>query len=104
MLLCRKLIEVRDGRAQLLEALGEYEVQMIEYGFDAVIKSKAQMSASDPMHKPVLGRVVLAGMRTAMRTVNHLPPVKRRMRDSMLAYRGADRGEAAFEITPPLAN
>ncbi|TCM43752.1 NAD(P)/FAD-dependent oxidoreductase [Kribbella sp. VKM Ac-2568] len=104
MLLCRKLIEVRDGRAQLLEAVGEYEAKMIEYGFDAVIKSKAQMSASDPMHKPVVGRVVLAGMRTAMRTVNHLPPVKRRMRDSMLAYRGADRDEAAFEITPPLAN
>ncbi|MFC5263899.1 FAD-dependent oxidoreductase [Kribbella qitaiheensis] len=104
MLLCRKLIEVRDGRTQLLQALGEYEAKMIEYGFDAVIKSKAQMSASDPMHKPVVGRVVLAGMRTAMRTVNHLPPVKRRMRDSMLAYRGADRDETAFEITPPLAN
>lgn len=35
-----------------------------------------------------------------MRIVNHLPPVKRRMRDSMLAYRGAERDEATFEITP----
>jgi len=105
LLLCRKLIEVRDGRADLIEAVGEYEARMIEYGFDAVIRSKAQMSASDPMHKPVVGRVVLAGMRTAMRTVNHLPPIKRRMRDSMLAYRGAERDEAAFEITtPPLAS
>jgi hypothetical protein len=57
------------------------------------------MSASDPMHKPVVGRVVLAGMRAAMWTVNHLPPVKRRMRDSMMAYRGADRDETTFEIT-----
>ncbi|MDX6279160.1 MAG: hypothetical protein QOH03_231, partial [Kribbellaceae bacterium] len=98
--LCKKLIEVRDGRAELIPAVSEYEKAMIEYGFDAVLKSRAQMSASDPVHKPVIGRVVLAGMRTAMRTVNHLPPVKRRMRDSMLAYRGADRDEATFEITP----
>ncbi|NEA36959.1 NAD(P)/FAD-dependent oxidoreductase [Streptomyces sp. SID13031] len=94
LLLCRKLIEVRDGRSGLIEAVGEYEKAMIEYGFDAVLKSRAQMSGSDPIHKPVVGRVVLAGMRTAMRAVNHLPPVKRRMRDSMMAYRGADRDEA----------
>lgn len=98
--LCKKLIEVRDGRAELIAAVSEYEKAMIEYGFDAVLKSRAQMTSADPMHKPVIGRVVLAGMRTAMRAVNHLPPVKRRMRDSMLAYRGADRDEAAFEITP----
>ncbi|MDX6264231.1 MAG: hypothetical protein QOH84_5919 [Kribbellaceae bacterium] len=101
--LCKKLIEVRDGRSELIPAVNEYEKAMIEYGFDAVLKSRAQMSASDPVHKPVVGRVVLAGMRTAMRAVNHLPPVKRRMRDSMLAYRGADRDEAAFEITPPVS-
>jgi len=65
-----------------------------------VIKSRAQMTSTDPVHKPVVGRVALAGMRTAMRTVNHLPPVKRRMRDSMLAYRGADRDELTLEITP----
>jgi 2-polyprenyl-6-methoxyphenol hydroxylase-like FAD-dependent oxidoreductase len=99
LLLCRKLIEVRDGRAELVAAVHEYEAKMIEYGFDAVLKSRAQMSASDPMHKPVIGRVVLAGMRTAMRAVNHLPPVKRRMRDAMMAYRGEGRDEAPFEIT-----
>ncbi|WP_328321039.1 FAD-dependent monooxygenase [Kribbella sp. NBC_00382] len=98
--LCKKLIEVRDGRAELIPAISEYEKAMIEYGFDAVLKSRAQMTSADPMHKPVIGRVMLAGMRTAMRAVNHLPPVKRRMRESMLAYRGADRDEAAFEITP----
>jgi 2-polyprenyl-6-methoxyphenol hydroxylase-like FAD-dependent oxidoreductase len=103
LLLCRKLIDVRDGRAELLEAVGEYEGAMIEYGFDAVIKSRQQMSASDPVHKPVIGRVVLAGLRTAMRTVNHVPALKRRMRDSMLTYRGADRAEDAFLITPPAA-
>jgi 2-polyprenyl-6-methoxyphenol hydroxylase-like FAD-dependent oxidoreductase len=98
--LCRQLIAVRDGRQELIPAVREYEAKMIEYGFDAVIKSRAQMTADDPVHKPVIGRLVLAGMRTAMRAVNHLPPAKRRMRDSMLAYRGADRGELTLEITP----
>jgi len=98
--LCRNLIEVRDGRAELLEAISRYESKMIEYGFDAVIKSRQQMSADDPIHKPVIGRVVLAGMRTAMRTVNHLSPLKRRMRDSMLTYRGAERDEEEFVISP----
>ncbi|WP_112239179.1 FAD-dependent oxidoreductase [Kribbella monticola] len=101
LLLCRKLIDVRDGRTGLVAAVGEYEAKMIEYGFDAVLKSREQMSANDPIHKPVIGRVVLAGMRTSMRLVNHLSPVKRRMRDKMLAFRGADRDEAAFEITGP---
>jgi hypothetical protein len=84
----------------LIKAVNQYEAAMIGYGFDAVLKSRAQINASDPIHKPVVGRVVLAGMRAAMRAVNHLPPLKRRMRDSMLTYRGADRDEAAFEITP----
>ncbi|MEU4291444.1 NAD(P)/FAD-dependent oxidoreductase [Kribbella sp. NPDC026596] len=101
--LCRKLIEVRDGRQQLIPAVREYEAKMIEYGFDAVLKSRAQMTSDDPVHKPVIGRLALAGMRTAMRTVNHLPPVKRRMRDSMMAYRGADRDELILEITPAQA-
>ncbi|WUJ68050.1 FAD-dependent monooxygenase [Kribbella soli] len=98
--LCRALIDVRDGRRELIPAVNEYEAKMIEYGFDAVIKSRAQMTSADPVHKPVVGRMALAGMRTAMRTVNHLPPVKRRMRDKMMAYRGADRDELALEITP----
>ncbi|MFI6831525.1 FAD-dependent oxidoreductase [Kribbella sp. NPDC050241] len=98
--LCRQLIEVRDGRQELIPAVRAYEAKMIEYGFDAVLKSRAQMTSDDPVYKPLIGRLALAGMRTAMRTVNHLPPVKRRMRDSMLAYRGADRDELALEISP----
>lgn len=98
--LCRALIDVRDGRQKLVAAVHEYEAKMIEYGFDAVLKSRAQMTSDDPIHKPVVGRMMLAGMRTGMRAVNHLPPVKRRMRDKMTAFRGADRDELALEITP----
>ena len=44
--LCRQLIDVRDGRQELIAAVHEYEAKMIEYGFDAVIKSRAQMTAT----------------------------------------------------------
>ncbi|MDT0459514.1 hypothetical protein RM550_28005 [Streptomyces sp. DSM 41527] len=33
---------------------------MIDYGFEAVRKSLAQMRGSDPVHKPVIGRAVPA--------------------------------------------
>ena len=49
------------------------------------------MSADGPVHWPVIGRLALAGMRTAMRTINHLPPVKRKMEQSQAAYRGEGR-------------
>ncbi|MEU2873226.1 hypothetical protein ABZ769_29165 [Streptomyces olivoreticuli] len=66
---------------------------MIDYGFDAVKKSLAQMSGSDAVHRPVIGRAVLAGMRTGMRIVNHLPPLKRKMAGSQQSCRGRDRDQ-----------
>ncbi|MCZ1010830.1 FAD-dependent oxidoreductase [Streptomyces lydicus] len=92
-LLCRNLTAHRDGTMSLLDAVGDYETQMTDYGFDAVKKSLAQMRGTDPIHKPVIGRAVLAGTRTAMRAVNHLPPLKRKMTASMQAYRGHDRDQ-----------
>jgi 2-polyprenyl-6-methoxyphenol hydroxylase-like FAD-dependent oxidoreductase len=90
-LLCRKLTAARDGQAALLAAIRDYETQMIGYGFDAVKKSRKQMTASNPVHAPVIGRAVLAGMRTSMRIINHLPPVKNRMAEAQRADRGHDR-------------
>ncbi|WP_406219664.1 FAD-dependent oxidoreductase [Streptomyces decoyicus] len=90
-LLCTKLVSVRDREASLIPAIHDYESQMIRYGFEAVEKSLAQMRGSDPVHKPVIGRAVLAGIRTGMRVVNHLPPLKRRMAAAAQQYRGHDR-------------
>ncbi len=75
----------------LVPAVRDYETQMIDYGFDAVRKSLEQMDGNAPIHRPVLGRAVLAATRTGMRVVNHLPPVKRKMAAAMQAYRGQDR-------------
>jgi len=45
-LLCQNLTAARDGEAPLLTAIRDYETQMIGYGFDAVKKSRKQMTAS----------------------------------------------------------
>jgi 2-polyprenyl-6-methoxyphenol hydroxylase-like FAD-dependent oxidoreductase len=92
-LLCRKLTAARDGELPLLQAIHEYEARMRDYGFDAVLKSRAQMDGNAAIHKPIIGRLALAGMRTGMRVVNHVPPLKRRMAASQQRYRGADREE-----------
>jgi hypothetical protein len=46
----------------------------------------------------VIGRVVLALLRTAMRVTNHVSPLKKRMARSMLEYRGAGRDHADFVL------
>ncbi len=94
-LLCRNVIAARGGEMTLHQAVHAYEAEMIRYGFAAVQDSRRQMNSADPIHKPVVGRVVLAAMRGSMRVVNRVPPLKRRMIDHQL--RGRDT--AAAEVT-----
>ena len=98
VLLCARIIDVADGRLAVVEAVGRYEARMIKYGFDAVLKSREQMTDEGPVHKPIVGRLVLGLMRTAMRVTNHVRPLKDRMSRSMLAYRGAGRDDADFVL------
>jgi hypothetical protein len=63
---------------------------MLRYSTEAVLKSRKQMNAGDLIHKPVLGRMQLAAMRGGMRLVNAVPPLKRRITDSVLRVRGAN--------------
>ena len=86
-LLCKRLVEVRDGRKEMLHALHEYEAEMLQYSRVAVLESRKQMDARDPIHRPVVGRVLLAAMRTSMRIVNAVPTLKNKMRDSELKLR-----------------
>ena len=98
VLLCARIMDVAADRFWLTEAVAQYEAKMIKYGFDAVLKSREQMTDENPIHKPVIGRIVLAIMRTAMRITNHVRPLKKRMARSMLEYRGAGRDNADFEL------
>jgi len=42
------------------------------------------------MHTPVIGRAMLATMRTTLRAINHIPPVKNGMARAQRADRGHD--------------
>jgi 2-polyprenyl-6-methoxyphenol hydroxylase-like FAD-dependent oxidoreductase len=92
-LLCRNLIAVHEGRLALLAAVRDYETQMRDYAYAAVEKSREQMDGKELIHKPLIGRVVLKGMRAGMRLTNHLPPVKRRMTEGLSRERGGARAE-----------
>ena len=82
----------------LVDAVGRYESKMINYAFDAVLKSRKQMTDEAPLHKPVIGRIVLALMRTAMRVTNHVRLLKQRMARSISEYRGAGRDNEDFVL------
>ncbi|MFC5723785.1 FAD-dependent oxidoreductase [Streptomyces gamaensis] len=93
-LLTRKLIGVQRGEQQLLPAVHDYETTMTSYAWDAVIKSRAQMDGHSIMHKgDLLGSLARGGMRTAMRTMNRIPPVKRKIVAAESSFRGAGRDE-----------
>jgi hypothetical protein len=84
---------VRDGQIDILSAIHGYENKMRKYGAEAVKESLAQMNSKALIHKPVIGRVILAGQRTMLRVVDHLPPVKHKFELALSKSRGLDRVE-----------
>jgi 2-polyprenyl-6-methoxyphenol hydroxylase-like FAD-dependent oxidoreductase len=93
-LLTRLLTNAARGEVELLDAVHEYETTMTGYAWDAVIKSRAQMDGHSIMHKGgVGGAFARAGMRTAMRVMDHLPPLKRKIVAAESGFRGAGRDE-----------
>ncbi|GAB2721373.1 FAD-dependent oxidoreductase [Kitasatospora kifunensis] len=92
MLLTRALTSVHNGSRDLLGAIGEYEAEMIPYGFARVKDSLAEngTNGNDPLHKPVLGRAVLAGSRAYFKAVDKIPSVQRKFLDDLYTYRGAE--------------
>lgn len=89
-LLCTSLTRVRDGAVPLVEAIHAYEAEMLRYSTEAVLESRKQMNAGDLIHKPVLGRLQLAAMRSGMRVVNAVPALKRRITEKILRVRAAN--------------
>jgi salicylate hydroxylase len=73
-LLRRQLTAVNAGEQRLLPALHEYERQMREYGFAAV-----QQSLRNARQAGSANRVARGAFRTVLRTVNAVPPLRRRM-------------------------
>ena len=88
-LLCRKLTEGQD----VVRAIGEYEQEMIKYGFEAVEASREMMDGNSLVHKPVIGRAAAAFQRTFLRVTNAVPVLKRKM----LAEDAAERDHVSSD-------
>ncbi|MCR3749724.1 FAD-dependent oxidoreductase [Lentzea californiensis] len=88
-LLCRKLTEGKDT----VQAIGEYEREMVEYGFQAVEASREMMNGGSLVHKPVIGPVAAAFQRTFLRVTNAVPVLKRKM----LAEDAAERDHVSSD-------
>jgi 2-polyprenyl-6-methoxyphenol hydroxylase-like FAD-dependent oxidoreductase len=73
-LLCRKLVAVDRGEAELLPAIHEYESAMLDYGFAAVrlsLRNARQAVDGNPLSR--------GAFRAMLRLVDALPPLKRQM-------------------------
>lgn len=93
-LLTRLLAKAARGETGLLDAVHEYETTMTGYAWDAVRRSRAMMDGRSIMHRGgVGGAVARAGLRTAMRVMDRLPPVKRKMAVAESSFRGAGRDD-----------
>jgi 2-polyprenyl-6-methoxyphenol hydroxylase-like FAD-dependent oxidoreductase len=85
--LCRRLVEVKEGKSELIAAIHAYEAEMLKYSAKAVIESRKQMDGRAAIHKPVIGRLVLAMARTGMRVMNLVPALKRKMAEGQMKLR-----------------
>jgi 2-polyprenyl-6-methoxyphenol hydroxylase-like FAD-dependent oxidoreductase len=68
-----------------------YERRMRDYGFAAVAASKARTGGGQLVHRPVVGRLALAGQRAFLRATDRIPALKRRFEASLYTSRGGDR-------------
>jgi len=74
-LLGRKLAQAHQGQVSLLQALQDYELEMVKYGFDAVMGSKKALEQTEAQENPLS----LAMTRTTFRIINAVPPLKRHL-------------------------
>jgi salicylate hydroxylase len=72
------LVTAQRGDAPLLEAIGGYEAAMRDYGFKAVRNSLQAMQQTTGQ-----GPIAMALSRAALRLINKVPPLKRKMAEGM---------------------
>jgi 2-polyprenyl-6-methoxyphenol hydroxylase-like FAD-dependent oxidoreductase len=77
-LLRRQLIAVASGERELVPALHEYEERMRDYGFAAV-----KRSLSNARQTGSANRFARGAFRTVLRIIAAVPPLQRRMADSL---------------------
>ncbi|MFE2185014.1 FAD-dependent oxidoreductase [Streptomyces sp. NPDC059455] len=91
-LLCRELTAVAGGRKRLLAAIGDYEAEMIPYGFARVAESLTSngTSGDDPLFRPVTGRLTLFAARSYFAATSRVPALRRKFLADLSASRDED--------------
>ncbi|MFS7879607.1 FAD-dependent oxidoreductase [Streptomyces asiaticus] len=94
ILLCRELTAVAGGHKRLPAAIGDYEAEMIPYGFARVAESLASngTSGDDPLFRPVTGRLALFAARSYFAATSRVPALRRKFLADLSTYRGEDLG------------
>lgn len=88
----RHLVQaLTSGDGTLPARIQVYERRMRDYGFAAVAASKARTGGDQLVHRPVVGRLALAGQRALLRVTDRVPALKRRFEASLYTTRGGDR-------------
>jgi 2-polyprenyl-6-methoxyphenol hydroxylase-like FAD-dependent oxidoreductase len=90
-LLRRHLAAVVNAEKTLLQAVADYETEMLPYGFARVADSLRNngTNGDDLLYKPVVGRVALLAARSYFGVTGRVPRLRRRFVENMYAYRGA---------------
>ncbi|SCL35260.1 2-polyprenyl-6-methoxyphenol hydroxylase [Micromonospora nigra] len=91
-LLRRQLIRAAAGEKTLVQAVADYEAEMVPYGFARVADSlsRSGTSGDDRMYRPVFGRLALLGARGYFRVTSRVPPLRRKFVDDFYTYRGEE--------------
>jgi hypothetical protein len=95
-LLCRELVAASRGEKPLLAAIGDYEAEMIPYGFARVAESLDNngTSGNDPLYRPVTGRLALFAARSFFSLTGKVPALRKKFLDDLYTYRGSEEDAA----------
>ena len=88
-LLCRELTSAAAGHKSVVRAIGDYEAEMIPYGFARVVDSLDNngTSADDAIYRPVVGRLALFGARSFFSLTSKVPAMRRKFLADLSTYR-----------------
>lgn len=88
-ILGQNLLKVGSGDMDIVSAVTDYEKQMHSYAWERVEKSLERFNEDDAVYKSGWrGSMATMVMRSGMRLVNALPPLKRKMGAAMTKERG----------------
>ncbi|KAK8149239.1 hypothetical protein G3M48_007769 [Beauveria asiatica] len=83
------LVRAAGGQGSVVDAVAAYETEMHSYAWDRVEKSLERFNKDDAIYKPGLtGWLAMTAMRSGLRLVNAIPPLKRKMAAQMDRQRG----------------